>query len=125
MAFALLNAGDEEQTIEVDFAALGIKKKIDSMTGAQDGVAKVPGEVRVLFTDGSPRSEMIEVPAIAGTGKTLEQVNEVFAELGLNYVAKGSMDSNSQVSHQNVRAGTMVEKWSVIELSFGSDDDRG
>ena len=79
----------------------------------------------MLFTDGNARSEMIEVPQIAGSGKTLEQVNDLFAELGLNYVAKGSMDSSSQVSHQNVRAGTMVEKWSVIELSFGSNDDRG
>ncbi|MBR3418769.1 MAG: PASTA domain-containing protein, partial [Oscillospiraceae bacterium] len=89
------------------------------------GTTVAKGGTVMLFTEGSPRSEMIEVPPIAGTGKTLEQVNDMLAELGLNYVAKGSMDSSSQVSHQNVRAGTMVEKWSVIELSFGSDDDRG
>ena len=68
---------------------------------------------------------MIEVPTIEGTGMTLEQVNEVMEEKGLNYVAKGSTHSASQVTHQNIRPGTMVEKWSVIELSFGTDDDRG
>ena len=112
----------EAEGLKYDISGEG---QIVTMQMPITGTTVAKGGTVMLFTESSVRSEMVEVPQIAGTGKTLEQVNEMLAELGLNYVAKGSMDSNSQVSHQNVRAGTMVEKWSIIELSFGTDDDRG
>ncbi|MBR6718100.1 MAG: PASTA domain-containing protein [Oscillospiraceae bacterium] len=88
-----------------------------------NSVAK--GGTILLYTDSSTKPETVIVPQIAGTGMTLEQANELLTEMHLNYVAKGSMLEKSQAVQQNIKAGTAVEEWTVIELGFGTNDDIG
>ena len=125
----LIDLSVDEAVKMLDAQGLKYEKSGDGDTVTMQmpitGTNVAKGCTVMLYTESSVRSEMIEVPTIEGTGMTLEQINEVMEEKGLNYVAKGSIHSASQVTHQNIRPGTMVEKWSVIELSFGTDDDRG
>ena len=91
------------------------------------GVAK--GGTVLLYTGESKTSDTVTVPLLAGstpeTSKTLGEVNEILAEAGLNYVAKGSMLENSIVLKQSIPAGTRVDKWTVIELDLGNAEDAG
>ncbi|MBQ8921929.1 MAG: PASTA domain-containing protein [Oscillospiraceae bacterium] len=91
------------------------------------GVAK--GGTVLLCTGTAQANDMVTVPLLAGstpeTAKTLSEVNEILAEAGLNYVAKGSMLEDSIVLMQSIPAGTRVNKWTVIELDLGNAEDAG
>ena len=84
----------------------------------------------VLYTGtDSEHPESVTVPALVGstadTAKTLAEANRLLSEAGLNYVAKGSMEENSIVLNQSIPAGTVVDRWTVVELDLGISEDRG
>ena len=84
----------------------------------------------VLYTGtDSEHPESVTVPALVGstadTAKTLAEANRLLSEAGLNYVAKGSMEENSIVLNQSIPAGTVVDRWTVVELDLGISEGRG
>ena len=79
----------------------------------------------LLYTGSAEQADLVTVPAIANSGMTLAQANELLSQIGLNYVAKGSMHEDSIVLQQSIKPGTQVKRWSVIELSFGTNADMG
>lgn len=83
------------------------------------------GSTILLYTDTQISEEYVTVPYV--TGMTLTEANAKFAEVGLNYVAKGASTDRSDVKVllQSVEGGTQVEKWSVVTLDFGSSDQSG
>lgn len=88
-----------------------------------NNVAK--GGTVLLYTGTAEQADLVTVPAVANSGMTLAQANELFSQIGLNYVAKGSMHEDSMVLQQSIKPGTQVKRWSVIELSFGTNADMG
>lgn len=83
------------------------------------------GSTVLLYTDNVVSEEYVAVPDV--TGLSFAEANAKFAAAQLNYVAKGAStgQSNVKVLLQSVPAGTMVEKWSVISLDFGTSDQSG
>lgn len=83
------------------------------------------GSTVLLYTDNNVTEEYVVVPDV--TGLSFAEANAKFAQVDLNYVAKGAATEQSSVKVllQSVPAGTMVEKWSVISLDFGTSDQSG
>lgn len=83
------------------------------------------GSTVLLYTDNNVFEEYVAVPDV--TGLSFDEANAKFAQANLNYVAKGAATGQSSVKVllQSVPAGTMVEKWSVISLDFGTSDQSG
>lgn len=83
------------------------------------------GSTVVLYTDKEFTAEYVTVPYV--TGLTLKEASKKFEEIGLNYVAKGASTDRSDVKVllQSVPGGTTVQKWSVVELDFGTTDESG
>jgi stage V sporulation protein D (sporulation-specific penicillin-binding protein) len=83
-----------------------------------DGGTDVPPDSRVLlYTDNTP-VQQTTVPDVVGL--PLTTANEKFASAGLNYIVTGvSTDQkDARVTSQSVPAGTVVDKYSVVEIEF-------
>lgn len=87
------------------------------------GTAIAKGGTVLLYTGTSAQNEWVEIPNLIGL--SLEEANELLAGAGLNYVAKGSVNAETKVLLQSIPAGTTVEKWTVLSLNFGFDDETG
>lgn len=87
------------------------------------GTSMAKGGTVLLYTGGAAAAETVTVPYVIG--HTLAEANEMFAELGLNYVAKGSLHEDAKILMQSITGGTEVDKWTVISLDMGHDEDAG
>lgn len=96
------------------------------MTGTS--IAK-DGTVLLYTGSAAETADQVTVPQLVGTtaetATTLADANRLLAEAGLNYVAKGSMQEDSIVLNQSIAAGTVVDRWTVVELDLGVSEDRG
>ena len=83
------------------------------------------GGIVVIYTDGDAEEEYSEVPDL--TGYTIGDANYMLSSVGLNLVAIGASSNNytSVVMTQSQPAGSRVPRGTVIELSFGVNDQSG
>ena len=87
------------------------------------GTSVAKGGTVMLYTGKADNKPTVTVPYVIG--HTLAEANTLFAEAGLNYVAKGSLNQDATILLQSVPAGTQVEKWSVISVDIGHNADTG
>lgn len=89
------------------------------------GSTVAQGGTVILYTQKNYTQEEAEVPDL--TGYTLSDANYLLTTAGLNMIAGGaSTDSTSAVVlSQSVAAGSKVAKGTVIELTFGVNDQSG
>lgn len=89
------------------------------------GTNVAQGGTVILYTQQNYTEETVEVPNLMGY--SLSDANYILTASGLNMVAGGaSTDSTSSVvQSQSVVAGTSVTKGTVIELTFGVNDQSG
>lgn len=89
------------------------------------GSTVAQGGTVILYTQKNYTQEEAEVPDL--TGYSLTDANYLLTTAGLNLIAGGaSTDSGSAVvMAQSVAAGTKVAKGTVIELTFGVNDQSG
>lgn len=89
------------------------------------GSTVAQGGTVILYTQKNYTQEEAEVPDL--TGYSLTDANYLLTTAGLNLIAGGaSTDSDSAVvMAQSVAAGTKVAKGTVIELTFGVNDQSG
>lgn len=83
------------------------------------------GGTVILYTQKNYTQENVEVPDL--TGYSLSDASYLITSAGLTFVASGaSTDSSSSVvQSQSVEAGNIVPKGTVIELTFGVNDQSG
>lgn len=79
----------------------------------------------ILYTEKDYKPEYVEVPNLVGYG--LSDANYILTNMGLNFVAGGaSTDSSSAVvQSQSESVGSKVPIGTVIELTFGVNDQSG
>lgn len=89
------------------------------------GTTVSPGGIVVLYTEQNYKEENVEVPEMKGY--TVNDANYIMTNYGLNFIAGGAStdNGNAVVQSQNVPAGTKVPRGTVIELTFGVDDQSG
>lgn len=89
------------------------------------GSTVAQGGTVILYTQKNYTQEEAEVPDL--TGYSLSDANYLLTTAGLNMIAGGaSTDSSSAVvMSQSVAAGSKVAKGTVIELTFGVNDQSG
>jgi len=83
------------------------------------------GGIVVLYTENNYSPEYVEVPEMRGY--TVDDSNYIMTSYGLNFVAKGAATDNASavVQSQSEAAGKKVPRGTVIELTFGVDDQSG
>ncbi|MBQ7046655.1 MAG: PASTA domain-containing protein, partial [Oscillospiraceae bacterium] len=89
------------------------------------GSTVAQGGTVILYTQKNYTQESVQVPDL--TGYSLTDANYILTSAGLNMVAGGaSTDSSaSVVQSQSVESGVTVPKGTVIELTFGVNDQSG
>ena len=89
------------------------------------GTTVAPGGIVVLYTEENYSAEYVEVPEMRGY--TLDDANYIMTSYGLNFIAKGATTDNSGsvVQSQSEPTGTRVPRGTVVELTFGVDDQSG
>ncbi len=75
----------------------------------------VENGIVVLYTS-TEASASVRVPSVKG--KTLDEAKRLLKEAGLNFTIEGTR-IHSEIQTQSVSAGTIVEKGSVVKLTFG------
>ena len=121
--------GDTAATAQEKLEKLGLNCEIVgdgpdvNMQMPITGTPIAKGGTVLLYTGNSADSEDVTVPSVLGM--TLEEANEALTEAGLNYVAKGSTRADVTVLLQSIPAGKQVQKWTVISLDLGTDDETG
>lgn len=124
----------EDKSVEEAKQALDAKGLTYQVVGEGDTVCgQMPisgsivaqGGTVILYTQKNYTQEEAEVPDL--TGYTLSDANYLLTTAGLNLIAGGaSTDSTSAVVlAQSVPAGSKVAKGTVIELTFGVNDQSG
>lgn len=116
---------------KANLEALGLKCEIDGegmYVNAQmpiTGSVVSKGSTVLLYTAGEGQKEYATVPFVVG--KSMSEANEMLAAAGLNYVAKGASESRDDVKVllQSIPGGTVVDKWSVINLDLGTSGEGG
>ena len=89
------------------------------------GTTVAPGGIVILYTEDNYKAENVEVPEMKGY--TVNDANYIMTSYGLNFVAGGAStdNGNAVVQSQSVPAGSKVPRGTVIELTFGVDDQSG
>lgn len=89
------------------------------------GSTVASGGIVVLYTEQTAQQEYVEVPDMRGY--TVNDANYIMSGAGLNFVAEGaSTDTgNAVVLTQSQAPGTSVPRGTVIELTFGVNDQSG
>lgn len=124
----------EDKSVEEAKQALDAKGLTYQVVGEGDtvcgqmpisGSTVAQGGTVILYTQKNYTQEEAEVPDL--TGYTLSDANYLLTTAGLNLIAGGaSTDSTSAVVlAQSVPAGSKVAKGTVIELTFGVNDQSG
>ncbi|MCI8775818.1 MAG: PASTA domain-containing protein [Oscillospiraceae bacterium] len=83
------------------------------------------GGTVVIYTEKNYNPEFVKVPDVRGY--SLADANYLLTNAGLNFIANGvaANDSGSVVQMQSEPDGAMVAKGTIIELSFGVNDQSG
>ena len=83
------------------------------------------GGTVVIYTENNYNPEYVEVPNM--TGYTVSDANYILTNMGLNFVAGGATtdSSNAVVQSQSEAVGSKVPVGTVIELTFGVNDQSG
>ena len=124
----------EDKSVEEAKQALDAKGLTYQIVGEGDtvcgqmpisGSTVAQGGTVILYTQKNYTQEETEVPDL--TGYSLSDANYLLTTAGLNMIAGGaSTDSSSAVvMSQSVAAGSKVAKGTVIELTFGVNDQSG
>lgn len=89
------------------------------------GTTVAQGGIVVLYTENNYSPEYVEVPEMRGY--TVNDANYIMSSYGLNFVARGASTDNGSavVQSQSEAAGKKVPRGTVIELTFGVDDQSG
>ena len=89
------------------------------------GSAIAQGGTVVIYTEKNYNPEFVKVPDVRGY--SLADANYLLTNAGLNFIANGvaANDSGSVVQMQSEPDGAMVAKGTIIELSFGVNDQSG
>ncbi|MBE6845307.1 MAG: PASTA domain-containing protein [Ruminococcus sp.] len=83
------------------------------------------GGIVVLYTENNYSTEYVEVPEMKGY--TVDDANYIMTSCGLNFIAKGASTDNGSavVLSQSEPTGSKVPRGTVVELTFGVDDQSG
>lgn len=121
---SLENAIREIEELGLTYQVIGDGDTVYGQMPISGGVVSQGGTV-ILYTNENVAQEEAMVPDM--TGYTLESANQVLISSGLNFIAVGaSTDSTSAVvQSQTIEAGSIVPKGTVIELTFGVNDQSG
>ncbi len=118
---------DAQQALDSKGLTYQIVGEGDTVYGQMpiSGTSVAQGGTVILYTQQNYTEETVEVPNLMGY--SLSDANYILTASGLNMVAGGaSTDSTSSVvQSQSVAAGTSVTKGTVIELTFGVNDQSG
>ncbi|MGN0621275.1 MAG: penicillin-binding transpeptidase domain-containing protein [Porcipelethomonas sp.] len=89
------------------------------------GSTVAQGGTVVIYTEKNYTEEFVEVPKVIDY--TLADANYLLTNAGLNFIASGAAanDNGSVVQLQSVPDGAMVPKGTIIELTFGVNDQSG
>ncbi len=89
------------------------------------GTTVAPGGIVVLYTENDYNPEYVEVPDM--TGYTVDDANYIMTSYGLNFIAGGASTDNGSVvvQSQSEPVGSKVPRGTVIELTFGVNDQSG
>ncbi len=89
------------------------------------GSAIAQGGTVVIYTEKNYNPEFVKVPDVRGY--SLADANYLLTNAGLNFIANGvaANDCGSVVQMQSEPDGAMVAKGTIIELSFGVNDQSG
>ncbi len=89
------------------------------------GTTVAPGGIVILYTEKNYKTEYVEVPDM--TGYTVGDANYIMTSYGLNFIAGGAStdNGNAVVQSQSTPIGSKVPRGTVIELTFGVNDQSG
>ena len=89
------------------------------------GTTVAKGGIVVLYTENNYSAEYVEVPEMKGY--TVDDANYIMTSCGLNFIAKGASTDNGSavVLSQSEPTGAKVPRGTVVELTFGVDDQSG
>ena len=116
----------EEAEIQIKKSSLNVKVigEGKTVTGQNPSAySTIPKEGTViLYTEKEPKRTEVVVPDFSNL--SLTDANHVAAEHSLNICIEGSNAGNNgaYVKKQDIAAGTSVESYSVITLTFNQDN---
>ncbi len=105
----------------LNYKIIGEGEKVEKQL-PENGSMILDGGVVLLYTDKEAEEEKTTVPSFIGY--TLSQVNTLATQYGLNVHFKGNINSDKAVVsyQQSIKEGTEVNKGSVIEVHFRSNE---
>ena len=122
-----LSLEDAKKAVEEKGLTCQVVGEGDTVCGQMPitGSVVAQGCTVVLYTENNYKPEYVEVPDLSGYG--LSDANYILTNMGLNFIAGGaSTDSSSAVvQSQSEPAGSKVPVGTVIELTFGVNDQSG
>ncbi len=122
-----LSLEDTKKAVEEKGLTCQVVGEGDTVCGQMPitGSVVAQGCTVVLYTENNYKPEYVEVPDLSGYG--LSDANYILTNMGLNFIAGGaSTDSSSAVvQSQSEPAGSKVPVGTVIELTFGVNDQSG
>ncbi len=81
------------------------------------------GRKVILYTTSDTEVKKVTMPSIEN--KTLEEVTALFEEKGLNLKVSGSIGKMANAVLQSVESGTELKEGSIVEVTFGTNDQTG
>ena len=117
-----LNAAQSQVTSDgLKYEVVGNGKTVVAQNPAAYSTIPNNGTV-VLYTEGITSKKTVNVPDFSNC--TLSEANELAAEYNLNLCVKGSRgtDGTSYAKSQSLKAGSQVEEYSVITVTFNQDN---
>lgn len=125
--FEDLTVEQAKQQIEKDGLTCEVVGEGSTVVGQMPitGTTVSPGGIVVLYTENNYKEDYVEVPEMRGY--TVDDANYIMTSYGLNFIASGAStdNGNAVVQSQSETAGTKVLRGTVIELTFGVDDQSG
>ncbi len=95
-----------------------VVSQVPSFTSSMPAGGKV-----ILYTTADTEVKTITMPSLEN--KTLEEVTELFEEKGLNLKIAGSIGTMSKVVLQSVEPQTEIKEGSIVEVTFGTNNQAG
>ena len=77
----------------------------------------------ILYTDPAEDKVSFAMPNLKGM--KIQEVNDLFASLGLNLKTTGSQNENAIVLSQSVDENTMVNEGTIVSVHFGINNQTG
>ena len=121
------NVGIEEAKAKIESAGFiadirgegtNVVSQVPSFTNSMPAGSKV-----ILYTTSGTEVTTVTMPSLEN--KTLEEVTALFEEKGLNLKIAGSIGTMATVVLQSVEPQTEIKEGSIVEVTFGTNNQTG